>query len=132
MLLLDKADIYLYKRLFDYNHNSLVSVFLHRLEYYQGIIFLSTNRLKDFDKAIQSRIYLKVKYNNLCLDTREILWRSFLTKAGRTAEELSCSTEQLLELAERTINSREVGLYTLEKLPTSVLINYNFSRSKIL
>jgi hypothetical protein len=34
LLLLDKANVFLHKRNTDYTHNSLVSVFLRKLEYY--------------------------------------------------------------------------------------------------
>jgi SpoVK/Ycf46/Vps4 family AAA+-type ATPase len=52
LLLLDEADVFLRKRDVDYTHNSLVSVFLRKLEYYQGIMLLTTNRVRDFDDAI--------------------------------------------------------------------------------
>ncbi|KAL8831184.1 MAG: hypothetical protein Q9170_005412 [Blastenia crenularia] len=50
VLLLDEADVYLEKR------DSLVSVFLRILEYYDGILILTTNRVGMFDEAFKSRI----------------------------------------------------------------------------
>ncbi|OAF56284.1 hypothetical protein VC83_06846 [Pseudogymnoascus destructans] len=47
LLLLDEADDFLCKRSHDSNHNSLVSVFLRKLEYYKGIMLLTTNRIKN-------------------------------------------------------------------------------------
>ena len=45
MLLLDEADVYLERRsINDLMRNSLVSIFLRLLEYFQGILFLTTNR----------------------------------------------------------------------------------------
>ena len=61
LLLLDEADVFLRKRDTDHTHNSLVSVFLRKLEYYQGIMLLTTNRVRDFDDAIQSRIHLALR-----------------------------------------------------------------------
>ena len=53
VLLLDEADVYLERRATnDVLRNSLVSVFLRNLEYYRGILFLTTNRVGDFDKAV--------------------------------------------------------------------------------
>ena len=37
-------------------------VFLKELEYFSGIVFLTTNRIALFDKAMKSRIYLALSY----------------------------------------------------------------------
>jgi hypothetical protein len=113
LLLLDEADVYLRQRSFEHNRNSLVSVFLRKLEYYPGIMFLTTNRLRDFDEAIKSRIHLKLKYDDLGLDTRKDLWMSFLKKATTDAGGAKYSPEGLLALAEKPMNGREVGLSAL-------------------
>lgn len=65
VLLLDEADEFLEQRsLDDVHRNALVSVFLRELEYYQGIMFLTTNRVKQIDDAIASRIHLPLKSMN--------------------------------------------------------------------
>jgi hypothetical protein len=47
ILLLDEADVFLEKRnMHDIHRNALVSVFLRQLEYFQGIMFLTTNRVE--------------------------------------------------------------------------------------
>lgn len=47
ILLLDEADVFLEKRnMQDVYRNALVSVFLRQLEYFQGILFLTTNRVE--------------------------------------------------------------------------------------
>ena len=47
ILLIDEADVYLEKRnIQDIHRNALVSVFLRQLEYFQGILFLTTNRVE--------------------------------------------------------------------------------------
>jgi hypothetical protein len=46
ILLLDEADVFLEQRSPDnLTRNGLVSVFLRKLEYYEGIMFLMTNRV---------------------------------------------------------------------------------------
>jgi AAA+ superfamily predicted ATPase len=40
-------------------------VFLRVLEYYQGILILTTNQIAQFDVAVQSRIHLAIKYKGL-------------------------------------------------------------------
>ncbi|KAI1254482.1 hypothetical protein MGN70_003886 [Eutypa lata] len=59
VLLLDEADVFLEERtLSDLDRNSLVSVFLRTLEYYDGVLILTSNRVGTFDEAFQSRIQL--------------------------------------------------------------------------
>src|SRR5262249_30610823 len=63
VLLLDEADVFLEKRQHqDVHRNALVSIFLRLLEYFQGILFLTTNRVDTFDEAFQSRIHLPLRY----------------------------------------------------------------------
>ena len=54
VLLLDEADVFLAKRAPGgdaVDRNALVSVFLRTLEYYSGILFLTTNRIGSFDEV---------------------------------------------------------------------------------
>ncbi|KAJ7650899.1 P-loop containing nucleoside triphosphate hydrolase protein [Roridomyces roridus] len=81
VLLIDEADVFLEKRtLTDVHRNALVSVFLRLLEYYEGILFLTTNRVNTFDPAFQSRIHMALKYENLETQARKRLWKDFLSK----------------------------------------------------
>ena len=66
ILLLDKADIFLERYILNnLTRNGLVSVFLRKLEYYEGILFLITNRVIQFDKAVLSRIHILLRYKGL-------------------------------------------------------------------
>ncbi|KAK2040620.1 hypothetical protein LZ31DRAFT_603828 [Colletotrichum somersetense] len=66
ILLLDEADVFLSAReRMDFNRNGLVAVFLRVLEYYAGILFLTTNRIGDFDEAFASRIHMSLYYPEL-------------------------------------------------------------------
>ncbi|KAJ6261037.1 hypothetical protein Dda_3702 [Drechslerella dactyloides] len=81
VLLLDEADVFLEERsLHDLNRNALVSIFLRMLEYYSGILFLTTNRVKTFDEAFQSRIHVALRYRDLDKSAREQVWRNFIQK----------------------------------------------------
>ncbi|TVY45132.1 hypothetical protein LSUB1_G000711 [Lachnellula subtilissima] len=63
VLLLDEADIFLTRREHnDLQRNALVSVFLRVLEYYSGILFLTTNRVGILDEAFKSRIHVSLYY----------------------------------------------------------------------
>lgn len=57
ILLLDEADVFLHKRNdIDVNRNALVSIFLRQLEYFKGILILTTNRIDIFDPAFESKL----------------------------------------------------------------------------
>ncbi|TFB05621.1 hypothetical protein CCMA1212_002024 [Trichoderma ghanense] len=74
ILLLDEADVFLAQRSpKNFVRNGLVAVFLRVLEYYAGILFLTTNRIGDFDEAFTSRIHISLYYPPLDKSsTREI------------------------------------------------------------
>ncbi|KAL6879292.1 hypothetical protein J3F83DRAFT_296391 [Trichoderma novae-zelandiae] len=66
ILLLDEADVFLAERTKeDFKRNGLVAVFLRVMEYYAGILFLTTNRVGDFDEAFTSRIHVSLYYPEL-------------------------------------------------------------------
>ncbi|KAI0544995.1 hypothetical protein F4679DRAFT_562689 [Xylaria curta] len=63
ILLIDEADVFLAERTKeDFVRNSLVAVFLRMMEYYAGVLFLTTNRVGVFDEAFTSRIHISLYY----------------------------------------------------------------------
>lgn len=90
IMLLDEADVYLSPRKYSplapdaSQGNALTGVFLRILEYYKGILFLTTNQINHFEPAIYSRISLFVKYEEFNLDQRYQLWSNFMKRAGIT------------------------------------------------
>jgi hypothetical protein len=79
ILLLDEADIFLEERsLHEVERNKLVSIFLRVLEYHEGIMFLTTNRVSTFDPAFQSRIHISIDYPGLSPENRRKIWNTFL------------------------------------------------------
>ncbi|KAK2741995.1 AAA family [Colletotrichum kahawae] len=77
ILLFDEADVFLTQRERgggNLERNALVGVFLRVLEYYSGILFLTTNRVGALDEGFRSRVHLSLCYPNLSLeDTTKIL-----------------------------------------------------------
>jgi len=71
--------------------NALVSIFLRQLEYFQGIMFLTTNRVETFDEAFQSRIHIALKYNDLDRKAKRIIWGTFLEMVAR--EEITLAAD---------------------------------------
>ncbi|CAB4398743.1 unnamed protein product [Rhizophagus irregularis] len=83
VLLLDEADIYFEKRTSDNaNRNAMTGIFLRHLEYYQGILFLTTNRVMSIDDAFRSRITMCFHYPKLIPEKRKEIWKNFIDGAG--------------------------------------------------
>jgi SpoVK/Ycf46/Vps4 family AAA+-type ATPase len=81
VVLIDEADVFLEERSYhDVQRNSLVSIFLRHLEYFQGILFLTTNRVNSFDSAFTSRIHLSLYYPALSADIRQGIWRKAILR----------------------------------------------------
>ncbi|KAJ3540144.1 hypothetical protein NM208_g5192 [Fusarium decemcellulare] len=81
VVLLDEADVFLEQRtLQDLERNALVSVFLRVLEYYEGILFLTSNRVGTFDEAFKSRIQLSLHYEALDKSQRRTIWSNFMNR----------------------------------------------------
>ncbi|KAL6904124.1 P-loop containing nucleoside triphosphate hydrolase protein [Trichoderma evansii] len=108
MLLLDEADVFLGTRREDtLARNELVSMFLSKLEYYQGILFLTTNRAASLDHAFQSRVDLLLPYSNLTADARRQLWQNFVKHAGG-AKRFKIGDEDYNRLSLLNLNGREI------------------------
>lgn len=83
VLLLDESDIFLEQRTdHDLVRNAMVGIFLRQLEYFNGVMFLTTNRVKNFDKAFHSRISLAMNFPAMDNDTRKQIWENLLDAAG--------------------------------------------------
>lgn len=79
--LIDESDIFLEERNgTDVLRNALVCVMLRQLEYHPGVLFLTTNKVKGIDPAIQSRLTLALKYDHLTESARKAIWAQFLAK----------------------------------------------------
>lgn len=107
VLLIDEADVFLERRsLHDMERNSLVSIFLRVLEYYEGILFLTSNRVNTFDDAFKSRIHVPLKYNDLTVSSRKQIWKNFLGKLGDT--NVKIDEKGYESLAQAEINGRQI------------------------
>ncbi|KLP12542.1 TOB3 (member of AAA-ATPase family) [Fusarium fujikuroi] len=81
VILLDEADVFMAERNpNDIHRNELVSIFLRELEYYRGIIFLTTNLYHTIDTAFRSRVSLHLLFKSLTCEARETVWRKFLQR----------------------------------------------------
>jgi SpoVK/Ycf46/Vps4 family AAA+-type ATPase len=74
---------------------------LRHVEYYRGILFLTTNRVKAFDEAFLSRIHVALHFSPLSLASKVQVWNAFIRKMGDDVE--SFSPKQIEELATVTL-----------------------------
>ena len=62
VLLLDEADVFVVQRGNNIEQNAIVAEFLRTLEYFDGLLFMTTNRPDDIDEAIISRCAAIINY----------------------------------------------------------------------
>ncbi|RPD60635.1 P-loop containing nucleoside triphosphate hydrolase protein [Lentinus tigrinus ALCF2SS1-6] len=107
IVLIDEADVFLERRsLHDLERNAMVAVFLRHVEYYRGILFLTTNRITSFDEAFLSRIHVALHFAELSTSAKAQVWRAFLHKAGVSSTDVG--EDQVQQLAKREINGRQI------------------------
>ena len=109
VVLIDEADVFLEQRsLHDLERNAMVAVFLRHLEYFRGILFLTTNRVRVFDEAFQSRIHVSLRYYDLSPDARRKIWVAFLKKIHGDLPNGGLTADELRDLGEKKINGRQI------------------------
>lgn len=111
VLLLDEADVFLEERsMSDLKRNSLVSVFLRILEYYDGILILTSNRVGMFDEAFKSRIQVALHYENLNRSSRKKIWQNFIEMLEDDEEDVNFDEIKLHldDLAGKELNGRQI------------------------
>lgn len=124
-ILLDEADIFLERRSRnDILRNAMVGIFLRLLEYHQGVLFLTTNRVDCMDEAFSSRISVALYYPPLDKSARGEVWKNFLvasphrnkdyvakksSKKGKSKSSSSTKSEYDIEsLAAYELNGRQI------------------------
>jgi hypothetical protein len=121
ILLLDEADVYIRCRDNDLQHNAIVAEFLRTLEYFKGLLFMTTNRIEDVDDAILSRCIATIQYEVPPKDDAMRLWKSLSTQfhadlSDELIDKLSdiyakCSgrdIKELLKLTSKYCKSKQV------------------------
>jgi len=117
VILIDEADIFLEKRTEnDIIRNAMVGIFLRLLEYHQGVLFLTTNRVRCFDPAFHSRISVALKYHELDKEARGKIWKTLLEAAKIEGIDSD-------KLAEFHLNGRQIR--TTIRLAQSLAVSSN-------
>ncbi|KAF2001125.1 ATPase [Amniculicola lignicola CBS 123094] len=109
VLVLDECDVFLEARsAHDLERNKLISIFLRVLEYYEGILFLTTNRVDNIDATFQSRIHVSLAYPDLTMSSRRVIWENFLNAMGVLEGSADWKGEDLDELSKVQLNGRQI------------------------
>lgn len=112
VVLIDEADVFLEHRKSgtgaQAEKNALVAVFLRHLEYFQGIVFLTSNRVDVFDAAVTSRIHLALQYSPPTVAMRLQLWTQRLSSLS--ADEVDFDLDEVLSAVRQVeMNGREIS-----------------------
>lgn len=123
IMLLDEADVYIRCRDNDLQHNAIVAEFLRTLEYFSGLLFMTTNRIDDVDDAILSRCIATIKYDYPPRDAAIRLWRTLSTQFDVELDDALIETladtysnasgrdiKELLKLTSRFCKSKKIPL----------------------
>lgn len=82
VLLLDECDVFVAKRGSNIQQNAIVAEFLRTLEYFRGLMFMTTNRPDDIDDAIISRCAAIIDYQVPNEKDRAAIWNVMANQFG--------------------------------------------------
>ncbi|KAI4274783.1 MAG: hypothetical protein L6R35_006313 [Caloplaca aegaea] len=78
------------------------------MEFYEGILILTTNRIRMFDVAVQSRVHLAVRYQEFSDRDRKQVFMNFYDQlTTQNCDELSLLKDYIKDFDE-TFNGRRV------------------------
>ena len=75
------------------------------LEYFNGVLFLTTNRPSRIDEAFQSRIDVHIDFPNLDANSRRMIWKNFFSMSTKP---IDISDDELSQLAQISLNGRQI------------------------
>jgi hypothetical protein len=105
VLQFDECEIFLAKRGSDLERSAIVGIFLRLLDYYRGLLFLTTNRPEVLDEAVLSRVMLRLQYPHLDAVTRARIWESMFGVAKLRLEGLTYARLGTLDINGRQIRN---------------------------
>ncbi|KAK3364014.1 hypothetical protein B0T25DRAFT_597698 [Lasiosphaeria hispida] len=111
LLLLDEADVFLSAcspAAAASDRNEMACIFLKKLEYYQGVVILTTNLAATIDHAFRPRVDLFLQYANLDAQARRQVWRNFIAGRASCADKFELDEEGYDRLAQLDLNGREI------------------------
>ena len=94
----------------------MVSVFLQNLEYFQGTLFLTTNRVEAFDPAFESRIHISLAFPDLNDESRRKIWHNFLNLLTVNQDEALEGSQASEESFKHEIKDEDLGMLSRESV----------------
>jgi hypothetical protein len=87
----------------------MMAALLRRLEYFQGVMFLTTNLYETIDLAVESRLHIHLLFPPLSFSSRTQIWSNFLIRLRTSSTPYGkISEEEIRELALWTLNGRDI------------------------
>ncbi|KAH6725065.1 P-loop containing nucleoside triphosphate hydrolase protein [Leptodontidium sp. MPI-SDFR-AT-0119] len=118
VLLIDEADIFMEQRTpYELDRNELVAIFLRHMEYFHGVMILTTNRVETMDVVFDSRVDIRLHYLPLPASSCRLIWANFL---ARLPEKSTFTDAKLDQLAKLDLNRRQIesAIKTAQLLPS--------------
>jgi len=85
------------------------TVVLRKLEYQEGVVFMTTNRYESIDEAILSRMHIKINYPALTAAARVKIWASHL---GKLKTSHAISEDEFVTLSKLLLDGRTIANVT--------------------
>ncbi|OIW30144.1 P-loop containing nucleoside triphosphate hydrolase protein [Coniochaeta ligniaria NRRL 30616] len=132
VLLMDEADIFLEERrgTRDLQRNALVGVLLRVLEYYDGIIILTTNRITSLDVAVESRIHLAIKYRDLTETEKMQIFTHFLNHVIKW-DNVDDREDKMLEHIQKMVRRSRINGRQIRNIITSANLLAKSQKKKL-
>ncbi len=115
----DEADVLLQtRRGYEYanlKRNDLVSSFVRFIEYYQGIVFITTNRVSRFDEALLKRIDVTLGLPSLDRGRRAAIWHNNIQDLLDEGTINASQSADLSMLAQQKWSKYEINGHQIEK-----------------
>lgn len=110
VILLDEVDVFAMKREgADIERTAMTAILLRLLERYNGVMFMTTNLVKDLDPAFISRATVCMEYPALDIHNRKLIWKNLLYKASKCNLDIDEDVHNGIDiLARAQLNGREI------------------------
>ncbi|KAF8828469.1 hypothetical protein HHX47_DHR3000174 [Lentinula edodes] len=97
------------------------AVLLMVLEYYQGILILTTNQISQFDVAVQSRIHIAIRYEGLDKKQTVSIFKGFLEQYKARGLVQQNIFKKIMDWVERDLSKRKFDGRQIRNIVTSAM-----------
>lgn len=100
------------------------------LEYYHGILFLTTNQIAQFDVAVQSRIHIALKYEGLSKEQTKNIFLEFVDQYRRKGL-VDSDRDKITKYAEKELYKKRFDGRQIRNIVSSAMGNARSQRQKM-